>query len=125
MDWQMIPPPETSGPVVVHGDFWHENILVDEGSRTLGGVIDWEAVRIGHPAQDLVTLRYLGHGIADRIAAGYAAHTGRDLDALTRDMTWFWEARDVGGIEAAVEMRDAAELDDAIRKLRAGPILHR
>jgi hypothetical protein len=46
------------GGAIVHGDFWHENLLA-RGSR-LTAVLDWEAAAVGDPAIDLAGLWYLG-----------------------------------------------------------------
>jgi aminoglycoside phosphotransferase (APT) family kinase protein len=42
-------------PCVVHGDYSYHNILYDGG--TLSAVMDWELVRLGHPAEDLGYVR--------------------------------------------------------------------
>lgn len=41
------------GPVLVHGDFAHYNVLVDHASGALLGVLDWEEARRGSIALDL------------------------------------------------------------------------
>jgi aminoglycoside phosphotransferase (APT) family kinase protein len=46
------------GAPIVHGDFWHENLLA-RGSR-LTAVLDWEEAAVGDPAIDLAGLWYLG-----------------------------------------------------------------
>lgn len=43
--------PEAHPPSVVHGDFRHGNIIVDQGH--LAAVLDWELVHIGDPLEDL------------------------------------------------------------------------
>jgi aminoglycoside phosphotransferase (APT) family kinase protein len=47
-----------AGAAIVHGDFWHENLLA-RGLR-LTAVLDWEAAAVGDPAIDLAGLWYLG-----------------------------------------------------------------
>ena len=38
-----------------YGDFWYENILVDEASEIIVGIIDFENATIGDPVQDFAT----------------------------------------------------------------------
>jgi aminoglycoside phosphotransferase (APT) family kinase protein len=46
-------------PAVRHGDMWYGNALIrSDGSVT--AVLDWEAVAIADPAEDLAMIRYLG-----------------------------------------------------------------
>ena len=45
----------TSRRTLVHGDMLQQNLLTD--GETLTGILDWEAVRIGHPGEDLGYVR--------------------------------------------------------------------
>jgi aminoglycoside phosphotransferase (APT) family kinase protein len=45
---------------IVHWDFTPDNVLVRDGR--VSGVIDWEGVRAGDPAFDLVTLAFYAPG---------------------------------------------------------------
>jgi aminoglycoside phosphotransferase (APT) family kinase protein len=121
--WQSQPVPEPARLTVIHGDFWHENILIDRESRRVTGVLDWENLALGDPAQDLVPLRYLGDQTAERVLRGYLAKTGEDEADFSRRMSWWWGNRDFDGIYLALEMHDEEEIADGIRKLREGPIL--
>jgi aminoglycoside phosphotransferase (APT) family kinase protein len=123
--WQERPVPEATRNTVIHGDFWHENILIDAETRRVSGVLDWENLAIGDPAQDLVPLRYLGDGITDRVLRGYLAAVDEDPIDFAERMTWWWENRDFNGIYLAREMHDEPEITDGLRKLREGPILRR
>jgi aminoglycoside phosphotransferase (APT) family kinase protein len=56
---------------IVHGDFWHENLLTCNSQ--LFAVLDWEAAAIGDPAIDLAGLGYLGndwaHAVLDALGS--------------------------------------------------------
>jgi aminoglycoside phosphotransferase (APT) family kinase protein len=72
---------------VVHGDYSYHNILFDQGSLT--AVMDWELVRIGHPAEDL---GYIRAAVQSRIdwndfMAAYRAGGGADVQH--RDVVFF------------------------------------
>jgi aminoglycoside phosphotransferase (APT) family kinase protein len=110
-------------PMLVHGDLWYESLLVDEGSGTLLGVLDWEDATIGDPARDLATQRHLGVNFAGAVLRGYR-EGGLGLEpSFERRVRRWWELRELDGVAFAARTNDEPELRDAIRKLRQGPIL--
>lgn len=104
-------------PRLRHGDLWYENLLVEDGR--LVGVVDWEAAALGDPAEDFAALRHLGEPFARTVLAECG---GEDPDLEYR-IERRWELRELHGVRLSVELGDADELADAVRKLRAGPIL--
>jgi aminoglycoside phosphotransferase (APT) family kinase protein len=90
--------PDPVAPAVVHGDFRLGNFMVDEAG--LVGVLDWELVHAGDPAEDLgwlcVRSWRFGHddlpaagcGTREELLAAYAAAGGR---TVTPDELRFWE----------------------------------
>lgn len=122
--WQRSPVSLPTRKTIVHGDFWHENILIEPMTGRLTGVIDWEGVTIGDPAQNLVLLRYLGANHANRVLSEYLPLMNEDLEDLEPRLTWWWQCRDFGGIYLAMQMNDQDEIEDGIHKLRNGPILN-
>ena len=122
--WQAAPVPATPSPTVVHGDFWYENVLVDPATNQVTGVIDWDGVMLGDPAQDLITLRYLGDDIASEILGRYLiAMPDQQADMETR-LAWWWANRDFDGVYLSMIVNDEPEIADGIRKLREGSILN-
>jgi len=110
-------------PVLQHGDFWYENMLVDKASVSLVGVIDVEHAAVGDPAQDFATQLHLGVNVADRIVDAYHRLGGTLDAAFGYRIQQLWELRAFDGLGFAVRHSDAAEFEDAVRKLRGGPIL--
>ena len=94
--WRELPT-ETAALSVVHGDFRNGNIMV--GAEGLRAVLDWEAVHVGDPMEDLGYLcvpswRFGklddpvgGFGSRDALIAGYQAAGGTADIARMR----FWE----------------------------------
>lgn len=79
----------TTAPALVHGDYWPGNTLWLRG--TLSGVIDWEQVRRGDPAQDVGCCRLdltllFGPDAARSFLRHYEAASGRAVRRL-----FFWE----------------------------------
>ena len=110
-------------PVLMHGDVWHGNLLADERGR-LTGVLDWEDAGPGDPAEDFAALMYLGPAFPARSLAAYrAAGGGVDADFAHR-VGRLWEANELGGVQFAAVHHDQEEMEDALAKLRAGPILN-
>lgn len=53
-------------PVLIHQDFYFQNILVDVTTETVTGVLDWSNCTIGDPAEDVwIPLQYYD-GVVDR-----------------------------------------------------------
>lgn len=110
-------------PVLQHGDLWYENILVDEGGTRLTGVVDFEDAAGGDPAQDFATLLHLGEAFAAEAIAAYQAAGGALDPTFAYRLRRLWELREFGGLDFAIGTADAAEIADALAKLRRGPIL--
>jgi aminoglycoside 2''-phosphotransferase len=61
-------------PALIHGDFGPSNILYDERTEALSGVIDWSSAGIGDPATDLAALIgpvSFGESFAEVLASAY------------------------------------------------------
>jgi aminoglycoside 2''-phosphotransferase len=111
-------------PVLQHGDLWYENILTDATASMLTGVLDFESSAIGDPAQDFATLNYFDPQFVRKVIEAYQAagdQLGEDFDYRVQK---YWELRDFDGVQFAVRFNDAEEFEDALRKLRKGPILN-
>jgi aminoglycoside 2''-phosphotransferase len=106
-------------PALCHRDLWFENLLVDGEPPGLVGVLDWEGARIGDPARDLAVQFHFGEAFAESVIGRY----GSPDPGFRRRIGRFWELREFGGLQWALEQQDEAELADSLAKLRAGPIL--
>ena len=110
-------------PVIQHGDLWYENMLVDPGMEKLIGIIDWEKLSIGDPAQDFATLFHLGEPFTRRVIQAYRSLGGELDENFEYRMQRLWEAREFEGLDYAIQFDDPVELKDSLQKLRHGPIL--
>ncbi|HLY31692.1 MAG TPA: phosphotransferase [Ktedonobacterales bacterium] len=110
-------------PALLHGDLWYENILVDDEAAHITGVVDFENMGIGDPAEDLATLLYLGDEFQRLVVAEYLIMNEPDAlgDNLDQRVRVRWEMREFLGVGFAA-LYDLAELPDALEKLRRGPI---
>jgi aminoglycoside 2''-phosphotransferase len=109
-------------PRLVHGDLWYENVLVDDAAREVVGVVDFESAAVEDPAQDFATLLYLGERFVERVVDAYVASGGRLGGGFSHRLRRHWELRELGAVRYALRF-DRSELADALRKLRAGPVL--
>ncbi|MGI8825662.1 MAG: phosphotransferase family protein [Chloroflexota bacterium] len=110
-------------PVIVHGDLWYENVLVDETAHRVVGVVDFESAAWGDRAQDFATLLHLGEHFMWLVQQSYRQATEINDPNLDKRIEMWWQMREFDGIANAIRMNDDIELLDGIRKLRAGPIL--
>jgi aminoglycoside phosphotransferase (APT) family kinase protein len=92
-----LPPP--AEPVLVHGDLRTGNLIADE--RGLVGVLDWELVHAGDPAEDLgwLCIRSWRFGHDELPAGGFgtreellAAYRVASSQAVDEEALRFWEA---------------------------------
>jgi aminoglycoside phosphotransferase (APT) family kinase protein len=111
-------------PALIHGDLWYEHLLVDAGGSSLMGVIDFEAARIGDPAQDLATQYHCGAGFARSVVDAYREGGGPLDAALFHRIQALWELREFEGLYFNIGASDAVEVEDSVHKLRLGPILN-
>jgi aminoglycoside 2''-phosphotransferase len=105
-------------PALRHGDPWFGNLLVNDAGA-LCGVLDWEGVEIGDAAADFAAVTYLGEPFLAAVLARY----GPVDAAFKRRIELLGQLREFGGIRISLEIDDQEELEDAVRKLRASPIL--
>jgi aminoglycoside phosphotransferase (APT) family kinase protein len=104
---------------LVHGDFWHDNILTQDGQLT--GVVDWEAAAVADPAVDLAPVWDIDEDFGARILDHYQQDAGPD-ESLPDRIRLFRIARSVGGITWSVDNDDAEEYADSLAKVQA--VLH-
>lgn len=107
--------------VVVHGDLWYGNILIDPDTHRLAGVIDFEATSLGDPAWDLAAQLHCGVEFARLV---FEAYPRKDPGMWHRSQQLF-QLREFEGLDWAVRHGDAAEFDESIEKLRLAGVLGR
>ena len=107
---------------VCHHDLWHDNLLRSPAGH-LSGVLDIAHVEIADPARDFAAPRYFGDRPMAALIGAYRHAGGHfDRDDEHRAQRYF-EAREFGGLAWAIEHDDAAEIDDAIEKIKSGAVL--
>lgn len=109
--------------VMQHGDLWYENMLVNTRMEKLIGIVDWEHLSIGDPSQDFATLFYLGERFVRLVIHAYQSLGGELDENFEYRMQRLWEVREFEGLHYAIKFADPFEFNDALRKLRHGPIL--
>ncbi len=108
-------------PVMQHGDLWFENLLAQ--GDTITGLIDFENLAVGDPAQDFVPQLYLGETFLRWVIRGYEQAGGQLDTGFEHRLRQLWTLREFGGVAYALQ-HDPTEMPDAIAKIRQGPILN-
>lgn len=101
---------------VVHGDFWHANILTRGGRLT--GVLDWEASAIADPAVDLAPVWDIDHDLGAELLRQYQERTPHD-PSLPDRVRMFRVARNLGGITWSLNNNDREEYVDSLTKVQS------
>lgn len=110
-------------PTLVHGDLWYENILVNKELQQIVGIVDFENAMVGDPAQDFAPQNYIGADFLDAVLQAYGVPERAQHDLFLHRIQRYWELREFGGVQYALEYDDEVELEDSIGKIRSGPIL--
>lgn len=102
--------------MVVHGDFWHDNILA--AGNNLAGVLDWEASAVADPAVDLAPVWDIDAELGEALSLAYQQRT-REEPSLTGRIRLFRIARSVAGVTWCLDNNDPEEYVDSLAKVRA------
>lgn len=111
--------------VLLHGDFWWENVLVNEAHDRVVGVIDLGDAMVGDCAQDFARLRLSSQSLMHAAIQSYVAHgglTGPDFQARL-DRYWAFNASCFHGVRAALRADDGDQLAEEFEMLRRSPAL--
>jgi aminoglycoside phosphotransferase (APT) family kinase protein len=111
----------SSGPAVLHGDFWPGNVLWREGE--IAAVVDWEDAAIGDPLSDVACCRVellwrYGEQATNTFTERYVRRRGGAVDPLGLAL---WDV--VAGSGALAFMGNwgfAAEVEAAMRRKATG-----
>ena len=103
--------------VVIHGDFWYENWLVERSSQRLVGVLDFERCGVGFPHQDFTPLRYLGDQFRRDVLCRYFDQDGELPTGLERQIQAFDVFRELGGLAWALHHPQAEEIEASMEKV--------
>ncbi|CAN5648878.1 phosphotransferase [soil metagenome] len=83
-------------PVLVHGDFAAEHVLVDPETESITGVIDWSDVSVSDPSLDLAgVFHWGGQRLLDAVLRTY---DGPADDAALRRVRYLAACRGVGDV---------------------------
>ena len=93
--------------------------LIDPTSRDLSGVLDFDRVGMGDPAQDFATLRHVSDDFARAALDRYQSLGGGDESGIHHRVQRHWETRVIHGLQHIIPN----DMEDALAKLREGPIL--
>jgi aminoglycoside phosphotransferase (APT) family kinase protein len=73
------PPPPAAAPAFSHNDLGIEHVLVDPGTTTVSGVIDWSDAALADPARDFGLIhRDLGPKALDAALSAFGVQPGED-----------------------------------------------
>ena len=95
--------PDSHPPTWVHGDFGPQNLLFDESTSEVTGVLDWEFARLGDPLDDLAWAEWIvrmHHPRAAASVAGLFRGWGQEPE---------WDRRRTAMLAACRRFQDRAE----------------
>jgi aminoglycoside phosphotransferase (APT) family kinase protein len=107
---------------VCHHDLWHDNLLISETGR-LCGVLDLAHVELSDPAHDFGAPRYFGEAFMTELIAAYRAGDGQFGAEDRYRARRFYEGREFGGLAWAIEHSNEREIEEAVAKVRKGPVV--
>ena len=109
-------------PVLIHGDLFYGNILIDKSTSCIIGVVDFGDACFGDPAQDVAVQYHLGSGFAECVMEKYEASGGHVDDAFKYRVRQLWILREFSGMKYFIDTGDVFEFACSVAKLRHGPL---
>jgi aminoglycoside 2''-phosphotransferase len=105
--------------VVVHGDLWYGNILVDRQSGCVSGVLDFDDTSIGDAAWDLATQLHLGRGFTALVLEAYPLEKATMLERAEA----LFALRPFEQLDWAYRQGNTAEFEEGLEKLYLAGVL--
>jgi aminoglycoside 2''-phosphotransferase len=117
--WRQQFAPADSSSIMIHGDLWFENILIDPANGRLAGVLDFDTASIGDPAWDLATQLHLGPDFFRLVLNAYPNKRAE----LAERARWLFQLRCFEGLDIAMRQDDRVEFEESLEKLRQARVL--
>jgi aminoglycoside phosphotransferase (APT) family kinase protein len=105
--------------VVIHGDLWYGNILVDRQSGCISGVLDFDDTSIGDAAWDLATQLHLGRSFTALVLEAYPLEKATMLERAEA----LFALRPFEQLDWACRQRNTAEFEEGLEKLYLAGVL--
>lgn len=100
-------------PVVIHGDFWADNLLVEPQTKQLIGIVDFGNLGIGDPLVDVTPLLYISEDLVEQVFSHSSSHR-----ATPKIFSYLWDLlglRELQGLDYGLKVDSVDE--DQIDKL--------
>lgn len=110
---------EDRSAVLIHGDLWYGNILIDSDTGRLCGVLDFDTMSIGDSAWDLAAQLHLGKEFARLVLEKLPVQS---MAACERAKSLF-QLRCFEGLDLAIRRNDRLEFEESIGKLRSTGVI--
>jgi aminoglycoside phosphotransferase (APT) family kinase protein len=105
-------------PCLIHGDLACWNVLVDDRTSVVSGIVDFEAACIGDPADDLLMQRKLDDAFYDEVVTAYQDKSGQIEPSFGHRVHHLQVLRLVFSLLFHAEAGDYEQVAKSIRKLR-------
>ncbi|MBI4091503.1 phosphotransferase, partial [candidate division WWE3 bacterium] len=105
-------------PMLIHGDFWYENILIDNYKTKIKSVIDFENCTYSYNLLDFMVLEYVSKDFRNTVVQIYKEFGGKtDFESGIDDQTAILMGiRELGGLAYGLETKN---IDlDCLSKIR-------
>ena len=107
--------------VVIHGDLWYGNILIDRQSGHLSGVVDFDETSVGDPAWDLATQLHVSRAFTILVLDAYPLEKATMLERAEA----LFALRPFEQLDWADRHGDTAEFEEGLEKLYSAGVLTR
>ena len=109
-------------PCLIHGDLSCWNILVDEATSTISGVVDFELAGIGDPAEDLLTQSTVSQAFLADVLSAYRRRGSRIESSFEHRVLHLRILRLLFSLVFHAEAGEEGQVSKSIRKLRASTL---
>ena len=101
-------------PVIVHGDLTSRNILLDQATHRVTGVLDWAGSAVGDPGMDFAGTFEVNRSLGEAVLRGY----GKEGEALRRRIDYYTRVIPFFEIIWGVTQNSEAYKADGMRRIR-------
>jgi aminoglycoside 2''-phosphotransferase len=109
-------------PTLIHDEIYYANVLIDEKTSRITGVVGFGDAALGDPAQDIAVQYHLGQDFAETVMVAYRQLMGTLDTMFEHRVRQLWILREFDGLRFYIENGYVEDFAHSVWKMRNGPL---